>query len=776
MTVGTSARTPAVLLLSPGILKWTDVDFGLPHLVALGSYLQAHLPVRVEIVDLGYEGGDHRQLAARLQERGPFALVGVSAYSSYDHLRVLALARFLRRLWPDVPLVAGGYHASAVPEELLGEGGPFDAVVVGEGELPLRDAVARLLGGGERPRGVLGPAHVPVLDDLPPYDWTLLRRYWPRARELGRKLQVYLSRGCPYDCTFCMERAKRAGGGDRAKRAGGEDRAKRAGGEDRAKRAGGGDGGDRRGDRWRAYAPERALDELRRLARHTDLAAWIVNVADPLFGLNRAWRRAVLEGILREGLQPRQFWTLTRTDDLDEDDVRLLARARFSIGLGLESGAPDMLRTMQKTARPERYLGAVERLAGWSRQHGLNWAANLIVGHPGETPATMAETEAFVRRLFLEGAETRGWLSIDPFRLYPGSHVHAHRAAWEREQGARFHHPRWWAGWYDAAFRAEHVDPSAALGYEERVRRTYAAYGPLVRAVVGRFRGQGRDVDGVFARSLAEQVRLMGDAERDRLLARAAAARRRAAEGGGDEVARALPLPIGLHVRDPWVRRREEAVRRLLEAGVLRSEALIEALLETAPEQWLGEDAAAALLADRPAAPAREGAPPGHVGLRPLVLGLEALGAGAGEQACDALATTGYVAALLAAQVGEEGRVTALVPAGATVDVGALRGTLARPAAGAAPVDVVAGRATTPDGLERRVDALWLGAALPRRPAWLMERLVEGGRAVLFLGPRFRAQDLVCVERRGAELTERVLGRARAAVVAGPQGWLRGEP
>lgn len=512
---------PRVLLLSPGAIKRTDADFGLPHLVSLGGYLEAHLPVRAVILDLGYEGGDRRRLARCIAERGPFALVGISAYSSFDHLRVIALGALIKQLLPSVPLVAGGYHATALPRSLLSPGAPFDAVIVGEGEIPMRDAVAAVLGGGAPPRGVLGPAHVDDLDTLPPYRWDLIDHYWPRAPKLGRKVQLYLSRGCPFDCTFCMERAK----------------------------------ADRR---WRAFSPERALAELRGLARAAEaagapLSGFIVNVADPLFGLERAWRRAVLEGIVREGIAPRQFWTLTRADSLDQDDVRLLAAARFAIGLGLESGSPTMLSLMNKSARPERYLESVLRLARHSRDHGLNWAVNLVVGHPGENRETMEETVAFVERLFDGGRETRGWLSVDPFRLYPGSHVHEQRAEWERRFGARFHRPSWWASPHDPAFSAEFIDPSAALTFEERVRRAHASYAPLVRRIAAGFKGQGRDVDETFRRSIAEQERLLSVAERDRLLARAEAARRPSAAAGVPgsgwvRVGRHLSATLAYHV------------------------------------------------------------------------------------------------------------------------------------------------------------------------------------------------------------------------------------
>ncbi len=732
-------RRPCVLLISPGILKWTDMDFGLPHLVSIGGYLLARLgeqAVRVEILDLNYEGTDHLHLQRTLDALGPFVCIGLSCYSSFDYMRVLTLGRFLKRLYPDVPLVTGGYHASALPGDVVFEGGPFDAVIRGEGERSMAVLVETLLGGGRVEQPFVDGGVVEDLDTLPPYRWDLLDRYWPRAHDIGRKFQIYLSRGCPYRCTFCMERAKS-------------------------------------GYQWRAYSAERALDELRRLSRRTDLSRWVVNLADPLFGLKRSWRRTVLEGIVREGLLPRQYWTLTRSDDLSEEDVRLLAAARFSIGIGLESGSPRMLEIMQKGNKPEAYLGAAERLATLSRKHGLNWAANIIVGHPGEDETSMRETLAFVQRLFTSARETCGWLSIDPFRLYPGAHVHEAMQDYAARFGTVFHHPAWWKSWYDGPFRAEHIDPSHALDFEGRVRFMYDHYPPLVAQILERFRGQGRDVDRVFRRSLDEQARQMSPATRDAILARARRAERSApAEETGGAV---LRFPVGLHVRDPWVRRREDAVRRLLEVGVLRSELLIEAFLATAPERYLGEaDADAMLRADARTLPAAragdagEGAPPPWVSFHALALGLEALAPCTGDRVADLLAVRAYVAALLAHAVGEAGEVVAVAPGG-KVEALRLRATLAH----LPRVTVQAGRPLVAVGLDGPFDGLWLGAALPRLPRPLAALLRDpDGRAVTFLGPRFRPQDLVCLTRRGDDLRERVLGRARAAVVAGPGGWL----
>ncbi len=710
---------PGVLLISPGIIKWTDADFGLPHLVSLGGYLEQHAGVRAELLDLGYEGGDLAQLSRTLDALGPFLIVGVSCYASYDLMRVMALARFLRRKWPEVTLVAGGYHASALPGDLVFDGSPFDAVVVGEGELPMLRIVKERLAGQPLSAQRWGPENITNLDELPPYRWDLLRRYWPRATSIGRKLQIVLSRGCPYRCTFCMERAKTEYA-------------------------------------WRAYSPERAIDELRRLATFTDLSQFVVNIADPLFGFKRRWRRQVLEGILQHQVVPRQFWTLTRSDDLDEEDVSLLGRARFSIGIGLESGSPTMLQIMQKGNTPERYLEAIERLARLSRTHGLTWATNVIVGHPGETPETLRETRDFLKRLFLSAGETCGWLSIDPFRLYPGAIVHEQMTAWSATHGTRFFHPEWWKSWYDGAFRAQHLDPSHSLDYEARVRFMHDEYAPIVREIAGRFRGQGRSVDRVFERSLAEQVRQLEPDARDDLLRRA-----KRAQPDRAEERTVIAVPIGLQVKDPHVRRREEAVRRVLESGTLRTEGLVEALLLTAPEPFLGEEGAAAMFADRVPQLA-EGEVPPYLPFSWLVTALEALGPLTGDTVADTTARTGYVSALLAALVGSAGRVFAVNSAPAS---------LAPSLAGVPQVTVVRGYPGAPPAVD--LDVVYIGGALPRFPKAMEQALAEGGRAATWLGPRFRPQDLVCVQRTPGGLVERRLARLQAPVLSGPGAWLR---
>lgn len=724
-----------MLLISPGIIKWTDMDFGLPHLVSMGGYVQEHTGVRVELLDLNYEGGDHKHLLQTIESLGPHLLIGLSTYSSFDYMRVMALARFLRRHFPDTPLVTGGYHASALPDDVVFDGSPFDAVIVGEGEKPLLSMVQTLLGGERLEQRVWGPDQIEDLDTLPPYQWQLLDRYWPRATDIGRKFQIYLARGCPYHCTFCMERAKS-------------------------------------GYKWRAYSAERAVSELQRLSRRTDLKQWVVNIADPLFGFKRSWRREVLEGILRHDLLPKQYWTLTRSDDLDDEDVGLLARARFSIGIGLESGSPTMLTLMQKGNKPDAYLGAMQRLARLSRKHKLNWASNVIVGHPGETLASMKETHAYLTELFTSAKETCGWLSIDPFRLYPGAQVHEAMQTYAQLHGTRFHHPQWWKSWYDGAFAAEHIDPSRDVSFEQRVEFMHEAYAPLTAAIAERFMGQGRSVDRVFRRSLNEQARQMSPERKTQTLRAAARIRARQSNGPRRE-ATVVGFPLGLHIKDPWVRQREAAIRQLLDHGVLRTADLVEAFLQVAPEKHMDSDAAAMLLGGYAATTEHEGDLAVALSVRTYAMGLEALEPALGDRVVDATARSSYLAALLSHLVGPQGEVLAIHPAGGSRDEVQ---RFSRSLDGFDNVMVAfAGGAGL--ALEGTWDGAWVGAALPRVPRGIARHLVDpGGRLITFVGPRFRPQDLVSLTRHGDQLDERIVARVAVPVLAGPGGWIEVRP
>lgn len=468
-----------VLLLWPGTEGAAAGNFGVPQLVLLGTYLRARTGAKVEIRDLVAEAAlgpvSIEKLLAGDDGRG-YDVIAISIYSSFDHLKCEWIAQLARKSWPDAVIVCGGYHPSARPLDYVSEDSPFDVCVIGEGERPLVTIVESVAGGAPLRKVTLGPEAIDALDELPPSDWSLLERYRGVARRVAAQAQVYLSRGCPFDCAFCMERAKREVS-------------------------------------WRPLSVERALAEVESLHKFLDLRGWTLYFGDALFGMKKSWRREFLAGLARLGLPVEKYWLLIRVDLVEDEDLRLFSAANCGLGFGLESGDPGQLATIRKSGRLDTYLDQMRAISARARELDVPWGANVICGHPGETPATLARSAAYLAELFGDPRGTTGFLSVDPFRLYPGSPIDADRGYYERTFGTRFHRPLWWEDG-DPEFLSEWVDPSADLDYLGREAMQHELLTPVLAKIEDNFvySGPARDY---FVRAIRSQLAYAGS--RDRL-------------------------------------------------------------------------------------------------------------------------------------------------------------------------------------------------------------------------------------------------------------------
>lgn len=673
-----------VLLLWPGSVGASGGSFGCPQLVGLATYVQAHTKAQVHVRDLVFE----RALAS--SSRRAFSLsevflgddghgydvVGIAVYSSFDWLPCEALAARARALLPNAVIVAGGYHASARPSEVIEDRSPFDVCIVGEGELPFTRIVQSVEGGAPIRKQILGSEPIDELDALPPTDWSHLDRYRAIARDHATQAQLYLSRGCPFDCAFCMERAKRE-------------------------------------VRWRAYSVERAIDEVVRLHAWLDLRGWTVFVTDALFGMKTSWRRAFLDELARRALPIDTTWLLLRIDLVEDDDLALLREANCSVGFGLESGDPDQLAIIRKTGRLDTYLDRMREIAAWSLEHDLAWGANVIVGHPGETRASMERSAAYLRGLFLSPRATTGFLSVDPYRFYPGSPIDQERGHWEQRFGTRFHAPTWWREG-DPAFLSEWCDPSRELDFLERESLQDALFGPILEQIESRYvhRGPGREH---FLRSIRDQVAV----RRGRLDTLGRYFAWRAWTGHRHEATSEL------HAHVDVVRLAREgreaalpAIARI--ARISMSSPLIEAIRDVPRERFVPIDAVAESVRD-------EAIPMGEVSVSAmhayaLVYSLAAIEPG--RRVLDLGSGSGYGAALLRWLVGPEGSVR-----GVEVDPELVRSS--RVALGDAGVAIVEGDARDPSHWTEDLDVVVAGFAWDAIPLAQIARLREGAVVVL---------------------------------------------
>ena len=612
---------PRVLLLWPGGVLSPSGSFGVPQLVGMASAL--HDLAEVEVVDL-----DAERLLGRFDLRalgkGGYDLIGISCYSSYDYLKVMTIAAEIKRHSPRAWLVTGGYHASARPGDFTGPGSAIDYVVVGDGEAPLRCLTKALIRGSRPSQRVLTPEPLTDLEGLS-YDWSLLDRYRPVARRAASQAEIYLSRGCPFDCSFCMERAKRE-------------------------------------TSWRPLEPERAVEEIHRLDDFLDLSRWTLFVTDALFGMKTSWRRAFLEQLARRPPRARKIWVLCRLDGLDRDDLSLMKRANVAPGFGLESGDPGQLARIDKARDAEAYLDKMRRIAAWASELEVPFGANVIVGHPGETEASLRRSAAYLRDLFLpEGASrTHGFLSVDPFRLYPGSTIDDHLDAWRRDTGLRLHRYPWWHDG-DQGFLSEWIDPSSELDYRRTKTLTQELFQPILRGIQQRFGYQGPARD-YFLRSVQEQVRLGSPRRQLHTLGMwhlwtQLVEGERAADGGAETT----PHQARTLADDPELAEvAREARRQSLAAADLQpATPLLHALIEVPRERFVDLEQIAESADDR-ALPLTDDGGSTLSALHAYVHAFEALDLGVGDRLVDLGGGSGYGAALAAEVVGPRGSVLSI--------------------------------------------------------------------------------------------------------------------
>lgn len=371
-----------------------------PFLDILAGALERDVPV--ESVDLSAEFGYPADQAGRRrfkrlaeQRVAPMVddrtLVGISCWSSLEYLATVSLARTIRRRAPRAVVVVGGYHATCVPEDFTCHPDLFDHVVVGPGEAAIRSVAL----GRARSRVIIGRS--------PPGPPVELLAQRPPSRPC-EVYSVFLSRGCPHACAFCVESLM-------------------------SSRA------------WRALPPEDAAAMMVR-ADETGLPQ-VIEISDACFGASPAWRRAFLALMGRHRFRSK-ISIDTRVDMIDEDDLLAYERLPVYVNFGLESGSPEMLRIMNKAADPARYL---ERAAWAIREltaRRIPFSAFVIFNHPGETPETFRETLAFVDSVSTPAIRQTRTFRAHTFFHVPGNSLSAGAEDLARRYGTRLPAKPWW--------------------------------------------------------------------------------------------------------------------------------------------------------------------------------------------------------------------------------------------------------------------------------------------------------------------------------------------
>ncbi len=301
-------------------------------------------------------------------------VVGLTSMFTMHAKGVHDAAAAVKATWPDVPVVVGGSHASALPDWVLADEN-IDLVAVGEGELTLMEILDRAVAGKplEDIAGTVvrrnGQIHhneprpfIKDIDTLPRIARDMLdmqvymdEEYRNRVAMAPPRLNVITSRGCPCRCVFCSIHSI-----------------------------------------WRnSYRARDAMDvadELEDLVHTYGIRE--VAFQDDNLTLQRNRMATLCDEMIRRKLNLRwctpngvAIWSL------DKELIDKMARAGcYKVTFGIETGCPESQKFIRKT---QIKLDKCDEIIRYCNRRGMWTHSSFIVGFPYETQEQVEQTVRF---------------------------------------------------------------------------------------------------------------------------------------------------------------------------------------------------------------------------------------------------------------------------------------------------------------------------------------------------------------------------------------------
>lgn len=303
------------------------------------------------------------------------------------------IAKAAKALYPDKPVVLGGWHPSLLPAQTLAAK-YVDIVVKGQGEEAFLEVVQRIEAGASM-RGIAGvgfkdqgqivfntPRELKPIRELPPKAYHLAE-FDAYERVCGRRWAMYTSSlACPYNCGYCTNNAVY-------------------------------------GRKWNALDPEQVAEETNDLATRYNLSLlWIV---DDNFLVDRDRAVGIAEELLRRNA--KFDWSIQASTNLvirlTVDELKLLKRSGLSqISQGADTGSLKVMHLMGKDFQKiETIYEAAERLSA----AGIRPSFNMIFGYPGEGETERRESIRLIMDICRRFPGAEFWTNL--FTPYPGSPI-----------------------------------------------------------------------------------------------------------------------------------------------------------------------------------------------------------------------------------------------------------------------------------------------------------------------------------------------------------------
>lgn len=371
--------------------QW-NIPFGISHIIA---YLKKY-GYDPQLIVLNKKNEMHLdQYMARFSPR----IIAFSAVAT-EYSFIAAIAQKIKRERPEIFLIAGGPHISLDPESCIADA--FDAICIGEGEMPLLELVQQLA-QGLRPGGIpnlwikqgsnieKNPTR-PFLADLDglPFPERQIWQEW--IEHPASKPSILVGRGCPFKCTYCSNHAL-------------------------SKLA--------PGPYVRLRSVDHIIQEIAAIAGKYPLIKEIFLEVET-FGTDISWAKELCRklGEFNQTLkEPISYGTNLRITPVvpSDDFFQELVKGNIkSLQIGLESGSEKIRR--QVLGRFESNADIV-KAAKLAHKHGIALYFYNMIGVPGETMADFQETVRIIRDCSPKG--------LFPFIFYPYPGTELHKVCLE---------------------------------------------------------------------------------------------------------------------------------------------------------------------------------------------------------------------------------------------------------------------------------------------------------------------------------------------------------
>jgi radical SAM superfamily enzyme YgiQ (UPF0313 family) len=297
-------------------------------------------------------------------------------------------AYYIRKKLPQIQILMGGPWATAQYEWLL-QKMLADYVFLGESEHTLIDFLIhpdpttynKIPGLAYKTSNMLVNTGIRAveenLDQFGYPFWEIFPKSGYRfIHQVNRAYPVITSRGCPYDCNHCTKIVH--------------------------------------GYKMRYRSLANLKEEFRYLKDR--LKCREIAILDDNFNINLTRAKSILRMLIKEKFGFRiQFPNGMRADFVDEEYVSLLKQAgTYSVGLGIESGSPRIIRYIGKNLD----LKKVKQTVDLFKKYRIRVTGFVIMGFPAETKRDMQLTVEYIKHLNLHFSQ------LFELTIFPGTRIY----------------------------------------------------------------------------------------------------------------------------------------------------------------------------------------------------------------------------------------------------------------------------------------------------------------------------------------------------------------